>query len=221
MKSDWFSLHSGDDVPIRSCFVIKTFLERYRGHSEFFYVHEHNIERSSDLFMKWAVCVSQKALDNANRELHRIFQNLSIFLRPYLLKGEIWATISNELTDYVLLVIRTEPELILRIGYSSFPDEHFLQSITYRLGVAPVSSCGHLRYIRWKAGAEHPYWLTEMDLDLARQEFRLFARKFPRKQIDLLKKLDLLIKDEKEIPVSLNRTRCLTDSMKLLKSPHL
>jgi hypothetical protein len=221
MKSDWFSFHSGDDVPIRGRFVIKTFLERYRGHSEFFYVHGHHVQRSSNLFMKWAVCVSQKDLENANKELHRIFQNLSIFLKPYLLKGANWATISNELADYVLLVIRTEPELILRIAYSSYADEHFLQSIAYRLGVTPVKSCGHLRYIRWRQGAQHPYWLTKSDLYLARQSFTLFARKFPEQRMDLLKTLDFLIKDDKEIPVSLTNSNCLSESMKLLKHPHL
>jgi hypothetical protein len=196
----WFSFHSGDDVPVRGRAVVKRFLRHYRDRAEFFEVISNQTKRAADLFMNYGVCTSSNRLERVRNEIHRLFPDLSTFLRPSILTGPNWATVSGSLAARVLAVIRTEPELVLRIGFSDFADENFLQTVTHHIGVAPVSGCGFLRYTRWITGEPHPVWLTVKDLVDARQGFALFARKFPRHSKMMLEVLDRLVQNDTTMP---------------------
>jgi hypothetical protein len=171
---DWISFHSGSDIAIRSRTIIRTFLRKYRGRTEFIERARLVRARFDQFLVGTAVCVRPWELREIQRATRAIYNSSSWNWLSFD-KGANWATLSRNFSKAILETIRRHPELIMRIGFSVCSDEHFLQTVIPWAGLNHIRSVTHLRHYRFQGA--HPYDLTQGAIMEARHRSNLFARK--------------------------------------------
>lgn len=208
-RFDYFVLLSGSDYPLRTGHYIRAFFENNRG-SEFFNLVKmpapgyplSKINRlrypSHQPFRRFATRVVAK-LGLAQRDYQKYLKGLE----PY--SGSQWWAISREAVQYLVEYSNSNPHVEGYFRCSFTSDEMFFHTI---LGNSPFRSRirRNLVYLDWPTSNEHPTLLDDEHLKYFGAQEKvwvndewgsgevLFARKFSDDNLDLLERMDEMIK---------------------------
>jgi hypothetical protein len=176
LSYDWISFHSGTDLVIRSRTIVKLFLRTYKDHAEFFEVVPNQWPRMDHFIFAGPGCtdlIVTKKIENIVKQ-HYNATAWNASARNFA-EGANWATISRKLAEKALDLLLNDPNLAIRLSFTSNGDELFLQTLVNRVGFGYLGSCGMIRYLKFEV--MHPFPLTEKMILESRNEFALFARK--------------------------------------------
>ena len=198
----YFSLLSGDDIPLKDVNTIEKFLlesgKEFLGHDKYVdpiprvkYIYPDFFYERNKSFIKKIAC---KIVSNLHK-LGFLKQNLDQL--PILYKGTSWFTLSKEAIQYILRYIEKNPNYDVAFQKSYCGDEVYFHTIIYNspfkenlnldYGLTPPEMA--LRYIDWKTGPDYPRILDDMDFDRMQKSNTLFARKMKKNiSFELLKK---------------------------------
>ena len=193
-KFEYFSLISGDDIPVssneeREFFFVKSYQEK----KEFIgFTPKHNAEdrlaiKYPNLFFSKSKTIYSRILKKLCLSFLRIFAKNKISSLPKLYKGSNWFTLTDSLIDYILDYVDNNPEYVECFKKSFCADEVFFHtiifnSLDFRKEISGINDnlddcVMSKRYIDWKTGPDYPRTLDESDFDKIRKSNFLFARK--------------------------------------------
>lgn len=195
-KFDQYVLLSGQDLPLVPAGEILKFLEENKGKN---YVHlcesKHHLAGKNNSFDKRNEIVYPEWLiqrDFTHRLLQFLWVNISggynhtfqIFRRPQpegidFYFGSQWWCITSEFFDYILSYLKDHPEYEEFYRSSAVPDESFFQTLLMN-SPCKDSQTNYLHYVDWSQGNSSPKLLNLEDVRTARNQGKLFARKFDR-----------------------------------------
>ncbi|WP_180053469.1 beta-1,6-N-acetylglucosaminyltransferase [Acinetobacter sp. YH12236] len=189
----YFSLISGDDIPLSSNKSRESFLNiAYSNRIEFIgYNPVHNAQQR--LAIKYPSYFYNKDHSIMGKLCRKIFilyakyfRTLDISHLPTLYKGSTWFTLTHEAVDYILDYVEKNPKYLNSFKYSLCGDEVFFQTIIFnslfRYKVYNIENnipdCERgMRYIDWVSGPSFPRELDNSDFIKMKQSGMLFARK--------------------------------------------
>lgn len=210
---DYFVLLSGSDYPLRSGAYVRAFFEQNR-ELEFmnlvkmpapgFPLSKINVLRySSDKPVRRFVARALAKLGLARRDYRKYLAGLEAY------SGSQWWAISREAAHYVVEFAKSNPHLDEYFRDTFTSDEMYFQTI---LGNSPLRSRmrRNLVYFDWPAPGNHPLLLNDEHVSYFEAQDRiwiqdewgagevLFARKFSDGRLDLVKRIDEMIKLKEE-----------------------
>lgn len=191
----YFSLISGDDIPITSNQARNEFLlNSYKNEIEFIGNEKINnaSERLAIKYPSFFFKKDQTLLTKIYKKVFLIFAKKisrnNLLEVPKLYKGSNWFTLSDKAILYIMDYLEKHPKYLEQFKYSFCCDEVFFHTIIFNSskfkskvnGIdSNLSDCEMGgRYIDWKTGPEFPKILNESDLDKVSKSNLLFARKF-------------------------------------------
>lgn len=198
----YFSLLSGDDIPLMSIESIEKYLlssdQEYIGYE----LQADPKNRIKYLYPDFFFIKEKSILEKIKCKLiillHRLgfyTQNIERLLKLY--KGSLWFILSHQAVQYILDFIKNNKDYDLAFRKSLCADEVYFHTIIqnsyfqeriYHPEDEEQVSEGGLRYIDWMSGPDYPKILDESDFDKMKQSGMLFARKVKANiDIDLLK----------------------------------
>jgi hypothetical protein len=221
-KYDYCVLLQGSDYPLRSGEYVREFFERNRG-AEFMnivrmpsVVAGKPLSRINTLWIesdkpirRFAVRVLAK-VGLARRDYRRYLRNLE----PYA-GSACWA-LTRAACEYILQCVTIDRQIEEYFRRTCAPDEMFFQTILGNSEFAPRIR-RNLHYEDWSGAGNHPAMLNDRHVALfeGHQNVQcadvygdgevLFARKFSDDHLDLVERIDEMIR-RKEISSSANRT---------------
>ncbi|MBK1781743.1 hypothetical protein JHL22_10990 [Advenella sp. WQ 585] len=191
-KFKYFSLISGDDIPILKTSEMNKFLsESYEKKIEFIGINTNN-DAPNRIQFKYPKyfhnkdhSLKAKILRKIFIKYANIFNKIDISELPSLYKGSSWFTISYEAIDYIFNYLEKNKQYKKKFLHSLCADEVFFQTIlfnsnfknkTYGLGI--LKDCDMaMRYIDWEKGPDFPRSLDKSDFTSIKTSGMLFARK--------------------------------------------
>lgn len=183
-QGDYISLHSGQDLPIKSKAQILDYLNKNRGKEflefwkipregwgvdgglrrikYYWFIDELGYDESIKLIEE------QKSL-NAER---KFFSNM----QPY--GGSMWWAITSECARYIIDYVNQNKAFCDYYKYTLLPDEGFFQTIILNSHFKDKVINNNLRYLEWEPWQSHPNIFRKGDYNKLISSDRLFARKF-------------------------------------------
>lgn len=186
----YFSLLSGDDIPLQSISKFHNYLEKnnyefidldrypdckieprvkYQHGASFFKKHR---TQQDLLSCKW------------QRKLFKIgLKRNKIDHLPPLYKGSLWFTLSHSAIDYILEYLNQNPNYLTPFKTSLCGDEVFFHTIMFNSPfLSKIKTKDHMdesftRYIDWKSGPDFPRTFDETDFEKIKSSDMFFARK--------------------------------------------
>lgn len=204
----YFSLISGDDIPITSINYRNSFLnDSYNKRIEFigFNPVHNGLERLSYNYPRFFFEKSKTPIVKLKKFIFRIFLK-RLFVRKTTLvseihKGSIWFTITSSCICYIINYLKINGSYLSFFRDSFCADEIFFHTIilnsTYAKNIYMIDhhieDCERgLRYIDWISGPEYPKILNADDLKGLEVRNSIFARKIDPKltlnQLELIHK---------------------------------
>ncbi len=190
---DYYSLLSGQDLPIKPIDSFKKFLEENKG-KEFIHWYKlphfenHGKTGGMDrMELYWLdVDPSFKYLNAKTTDIiqkaQRVFGKRKLNFELY--SGSQWFTLSGKAIKYCLEHIQKDPAFFNRFKYTRCADEIFFHTLMLNSPLKEQVMNENLRYIDWHSGPEFPKVLRLEDLDkLKEASNKFFGRKFDE-QID-------------------------------------
>lgn len=186
---DYYSLISGQDLPIKPISEFKEFLTA-NNNKEFLawyklpHHENHGTTGGMDRMELYWLDIRPKYkyfYAKTNNIIHKFQRGLN-YKRSFnfdLYSGAQWFTLSAAAIDYSLTFISENPSFYNAFKYSRCADEIFFQTLLLNspLKENVVNDC--LRFIDWKSGPEFPRVLRNEDWEkLLAAENNFFARKF-------------------------------------------
>jgi hypothetical protein len=197
IRCRWVSLNSAADLVIHSRDVVRQFLRRYDGRAEFYENEFCQSARIISFFVHdRSGCLLNFRWRWIAEAINAVFQNWTKIGCETMRWGSTWWTISFDSAKAILKLIRDDPELILRLGFSSTPDEALVPTLMGRLG---RPSSRNLRYMRWQGGP-HPLILSRPDVATMHKGPFLFARKVGSWNDDVIRMADDRSNGEQTFP---------------------
>ncbi len=209
MHYDYFVLLSGSDYPLRSGKYIQEFLESRRGH-QFMNLARmpargyplstiNKIRYPSHKPIRRFLSRALARIGLAQRNFKKHFPELE----PSC--GSQWWAISREAAEYIRKFVNTHPRIERYFRNTFTADEMFFHTI---LGNSPLNDQirRNLVYIDWPTPGDHPLVLGEKHIELFDKDEMvwmddewgtgeaLFARKFGEDRLDLLDRIDEMIR---------------------------
>lgn len=195
---DYICLLSGDCLPLKSSYKIKSFFIKNNG-KEFIGIekdfnkeilenrlkYKYNslyLKRNKNNFEKILFKIQNKIMPP---KINNLYKSL-----PKLYKGCNWFCISGELCAYILKYVEKNKWYENAFKYSRCGDEEFFQTIVmnskykdriYKYNTEYDDNHMALRYIDWNSGPEYPKVLSENDFSNIKNVDNsdcIFARKF-------------------------------------------
>lgn len=198
----YFSLLSGDDIPLMSIESIEKYLlssdQEYIGYE----LQADPKNRIKYLYPDFFFIKEKSILEKIKCKLIIFLHKLGLYTQnieglPKLYKGSLWFILSYQAVQYILDFIKTNKDYDLAFRKSLCADEVYFHTIIqnsyfqeriYHPEDEEQVSEGGLRYIDWMSGPDYPKILDESDFDKMKQSGMLFARKVKANiDIDLLK----------------------------------
>lgn len=191
----YFSLISGDDIPIKSNTEREKFFERnYAEKVEFIGCNPKNDGEQRlyidypNFFFKKDHSLLKKIKRNVYIKYKSRFHRKDITHLPKIYKGSNWFTLTNKAIEYVFHYISENPKYVASFERSICGDEIFFQTIIFnnaelRRNIYGIESnmkdceMGG-RYIDWTTGPDFPRSLDENDIRKVTESNLIFARKF-------------------------------------------
>lgn len=191
----YFSLISGDDIPIKSNTDREKYFERsYLEKIEFIGYNPKNngeqrlyIDYPNFLFKK-DHSLLKKIKRNIYIQYKSKFYKKDITHLPKIYKGSNWFTLTNKAIEYVFYYISANPKYLPSFEKSMCGDEVFFQTIIFNnldlrrniYGIeANMKDCEMGgRYIDWTTGPDFPRTLDDSDIQKINKSNLIFARKF-------------------------------------------
>lgn len=196
-QPDYYSLISGDDVPLMSNDKINTLLHNNDGYDFIDYVNLSSISFNPMIRIKYIypVIFFIKSPSFFNKLQRKVFFALKdiLFINKELLssidnifpngvfKGTNWFTLHFSSVDFILNWIDANNDKIYLFKKTLCSDESFFHSILKSkpnlvLFESNNESINCLRYIDWKSGPDYPKTLDESDIPKIKLDY-MFARK--------------------------------------------
>lgn len=191
----YFSLISGDDIPIKSNKQREKFFKKnYTEKIEFIGWNPKN-NGEQRLYIDYPNFSFKKDLSRLKKIKRNIyikyksrFHRKDITHLPKIYKGSQWFTLTNKAIEYVFHYISENPKYIASFEKSMCADEVFFQTIIFnnaelRKNIHGIESdmedceMGG-RYIDWTTGPDFPRSLDESDINKITESNSIFARKF-------------------------------------------
>lgn len=191
----YFSLISGDDLPISSNKDRESFFEdSYTKAIEFIGVNYKNnaYDRLCINYPDFFFKKDHSLFAKIKRELYVILakkiNKKDISHLPPLYKGSNWFSLTDKTIKYIFNYVNKNPEYLKSFKHSLCGDEVFFQTIIFNnlelrkniYGIEsnlPDCTMGG-RYIDWTTGPDFPRTLDENDIEKISTSNLLFARKF-------------------------------------------
>jgi len=195
----YYHLLSGQDLPVKSQDFIHQFFDMHQG-KEFVGINrgeEFEWDCRRKMMRYWLLTrFTRTKYGVLNAVTKRANKYLSIFLSFFLhrsrmnfAKGANWVSVTQPCVEYI---ISQKAFVMKRFNYTFCPDEFFLQTLVWNqpefrkalyCGEDEYEGC--MRLIDWKRG--NPYVWTMADKDELLHSNRLFARKFDKKDTEIIK----------------------------------
>lgn len=186
----YFSLLSGDDIPLQSIEKFQEFLKK----NPYEYIDleaspDHNLinriqYKYSPSFFQKNRTQTQKINCKINRLLFKLgLKKQDISSIPPLYKGSQWFTLSHEAITYIIDYILYNPEYVNVFKNSLCGDELFFHTILFNssfresIKTTGIQSQSYLRFIDWESGPDYPKTLIEIDFPRLQKSLLFFARK--------------------------------------------
>lgn len=198
--ADYISLHSGQDLPIKSNDKIIEYMEANQGLEfiEFFKLPSKfwggGLERIEYYWFRDDLRGKDARKLAELQQLVGLKREYIKGVEPY--GGSQWWTISRGCAEYVLKYTKENDAFCTYYRFTLVPNEMFFQTIILNSDYKKNVVNNNLRYIDWSAGEEHPKTLIfKEDYSKLVLSNRLFARKFDSK-VDkkIIKKIKRRIK---------------------------
>ncbi|SKC69928.1 beta-1,6-N-acetylglucosaminyltransferase [Maledivibacter halophilus] len=183
-QGGYISLHSGQDLPIKSKAQILDFLSNNRGKEfvEFWKIPKPGWEVDGGLRrINYYWLIDEFGYDGASKileEQKRLNHKRKFFhnMEPY--GGSMWWTITRECGEYIIDYVNQNKTFCDYYKYTLLPDEGFFQTIILNSHFKDKVINNNLRHIEWEAWQSHPNIFREYDYNKLISSDRLFARKF-------------------------------------------
>lgn len=183
-ECDYVSLHSGQDLPIKSKYEIIKFLKRNKG-KEFMSFFNLSVNwwwpRNAFDRIKYYWLIDEIGLEKSWElyEAQRKMNDKREFLKdikPY--GGWQWWTITKECAEYVINYVNINRKYCDYYKYTLIPDEGFFQTIILNSHFRNKVINNNLRLVAGGEDKMHPKILTRQDYSYLKMSDMLFARKF-------------------------------------------
>lgn len=191
----YFSLISGDDIPILSNKQREKYLEdSYKKSVEFIGINPNNdaFDRLAINYPDFFFKKDHSIVGKIKRKLFLFFakkmKKIDLSHLPKLYKGSQWFTLTDKTIQYVFNYINTNPTYLKSFKKSLCCDEVFFQTIIfnnqdlkekiYGLDSNLLDCEMGGRYIDWITGPDFPKTLDESDLNRTYKSQLLFSRKY-------------------------------------------
>lgn len=208
-RYDYFVLLSGSDYPLRSGNYINAFVEENRGFEFMNLVRMPAPGYSLSKINKLRYPSDKPVRRFALRALAKVglaerdFKKTLGALEPY--SGSQWWTLSRDACEFIVDYTKSNPHIEVYFQNAFTSDEMFFHTI---LGNSPFRPRirRNLVYVNWPGGGNHPAMITDKDVTFfeAQQNVwiedewgsgeALFARKFSDDRLDLLDRIDEMIR---------------------------
>lgn len=191
----YFSLISGDDIPILSNKKREKYFENsYKKSVEFIGINPSNdaFDRLAINYPNFFFKKDHSLVGKIKRKLFLLFakkmKKNDLSHLPKLYKGSTWFTLTDKSIQYIFNYINTNPTYLKSFKKSLCGDEVFFQTIIFNnkdlrakvygldLNLLDCEMGG--RYIDWITGPDFPKILDEHDFNRVYQSQLLFSRKF-------------------------------------------
>lgn len=189
---DYYSLLSGQDLPIKALKEFKTFLTENKG-KEFLawyklpHYENHGVTGGMDRMEYYWLDLNPKHKYFNARLTHLIRKTQDVLgakrkLAFELYSGSQWFTLSDAAVSYCLDHLYRNPSFLKRFKLSRCADEIFFQTLLLNSPLKENVVNDSLRYIDWKSGPEYPKTLRSEDVPLfVNSSNKFFGRKFDEK----------------------------------------
>lgn len=189
-KFDYYSLISGQDMPVKPLAEFKEFLSQNCGKE--FMIHFKLPDSGNwgecgglDRLQLFWVDIKIQRYSYSFRKLNKFIHKLQGALRyKRKLKYEFyggfnWFTLSKEAVSYIVNFLDKNKAYLKRYRYTGCADEIFIQTILMNSPLKENMVNESLRYIDWASGPEYPKIMRMEDFNTLTGSNRVyFARKF-------------------------------------------
>ncbi|MFW1798553.1 beta-1,6-N-acetylglucosaminyltransferase [Acinetobacter nematophilus] len=187
---EYFSLLSGDDIPLQKISNFHLFLEK--NPHEFLDLDRYpkcKLEprvkyKHDDCFFNKNRTSKERLKCKWQRKLFKMgLRKNDISHLPKLYKGSQWFTLSHNAINYIFEYLTSHPEYVVPFKTSLCGDELFFHTILLNSNLSNKiksknnMSESFIRYIDWETGPDFPRTLNESDFDKMKSSGMFFARK--------------------------------------------
>lgn len=186
---DYYTLLSGQDLPIQPLSDYRDFLEKNKGR-EFIHWYKlphfenHGISGGLErMELYWLdikprfTYLRAKLTDLIQKAQKRLKHKRKFDFELY--SGSNWFTLSGSAIDYCLSFLQEHPSFARHFRYTRCTDEIFFQTLLLNSPFSEKIQNENLRYIDWQSGPEYPRVLRLEDLDkIKKASHKFFGRKF-------------------------------------------
>jgi hypothetical protein len=207
---DYYSLVSGQDLPIKPLHELKDYLKKNSGKE--FIVHfklpdpgnwggNGGLDRLQLYWLDAKIPRYSFTYRRINDFIHKIQKrfNFKRKLKYELYGGFNWFTLSGIAVSYILNYLNEDKRYLKRYKFTSCADEIFIQTILMNSPLKENVVNADLRYINWASGPEYPKIMRMDDFEtLINSQDKFFARKFdPAKDERVIDQIVNLVTERK------------------------
>lgn len=186
----YFSLLSGDDIPLKSVYEIEGTLNQ----SQVEYLGHDNIinptPRVQYIYPKCFFAKNKTIYQKVKCKIFHLMHNIGLLKQnldgiPKLYKGTSWFSLTKEAIVYILEYLQDNPAYDRSFRHSYCGDEVYFHTIIYNSQFKDRLNLDYelnppamaLRYIDWRTGPDFPRTLDSSDFQKMKSSGLLFARK--------------------------------------------
>jgi len=186
VQFDYFSLHSGEDMPLQGNKFInnyltanngKQFIEHFEVSAKSHWEGNGGLDRLEYYWFVDQLGVSEARTLVNNQKLKPIKKCLPFKVKQ-LYGGSQWWTITSDCAKYVVNILKDRLDTYNYFKFSFVPDETLFQTIILNSSFASKVNNNNLRLIDWYTGPTYPRVFSYQDKSLLENSDCLFARKF-------------------------------------------